>query len=95
MLGYAVVGEQGVQEGTKHAPLRGPALRINVLLPTLTTWGRPYTTFQNKKKKSTEAQVEFTWSLALLLVPVLVSGILKCRLWRKYVVCIYSTMKIK
>ena len=22
--GYAVVGEYGVQEGTKHAPLRGP-----------------------------------------------------------------------
>ena len=24
MLGHAVVGEQGVQEGTKHAPLRSP-----------------------------------------------------------------------
>ena len=23
MLGHAVVGEQGVQEGTKHSPLRG------------------------------------------------------------------------
>ena len=35
---------QGVQEGTKHAPLRDPVLRISmadVLLPTLTTWGRP------------------------------------------------------
>ena len=25
MLGRAVVGEQGVQEGTKHALLRGPS----------------------------------------------------------------------
>ena len=25
MLGHAVVDEQGVQEGTKHAPLRGPS----------------------------------------------------------------------
>ena len=25
MLGHAVMGEQGVQEGTKHAPLRLPA----------------------------------------------------------------------
>ena len=24
VLGHAVVGEQGVQEGTKHTPLRGP-----------------------------------------------------------------------
>ena len=24
VLGHAVVGEQGVQEGTKHAPLKGP-----------------------------------------------------------------------
>ena len=24
VLGHAVVGEQGVQKGTKHAPLRGP-----------------------------------------------------------------------
>ena len=24
MLGHAVIGEQGVQEGTEHAPLRGP-----------------------------------------------------------------------
>ena len=32
-----------VQEGTKHAPLKGPMLRVSVadvLLPTLTTWGR-------------------------------------------------------
>jgi hypothetical protein len=38
------VGEQGVQEGTEHAPLGVPFLRISVadvLLPTLTTWGRP------------------------------------------------------
>jgi hypothetical protein len=38
--GHAVMGEQGVQEGTKHTPLRGPVLRISiadVLLPTLTT----------------------------------------------------------
>ena len=26
VLGHAVVGEQGVQEGTKHAPLRGPCV---------------------------------------------------------------------
>ena len=39
----AVMNEQGVREGTEHAPLRGPVLRISVadvLLPTLTTWGR-------------------------------------------------------
>ena len=37
------MGEQGVQEGTKHAPLRVPVLRVNVtdvLLPSLTSWGR-------------------------------------------------------
>ena len=42
--GHTVVGEQGVQEGTKHTPLRGSVLRIrvaDVLLTTLTTWGRP------------------------------------------------------
>jgi hypothetical protein len=40
----AVMSEQGVQEGTEHAPLRGPGLRISmadVLLPILTTWGWP------------------------------------------------------
>ena len=50
MLGHAVVGEQGEQEGTKHAPLRGPVLRISVadeLLPTLTTWGWPVTMVLN------------------------------------------------
>ena len=26
VLGHAVVGEQGVQEGTEHAPLRGPSV---------------------------------------------------------------------
>ena len=26
MLGLAVVAEQGVQEGTKHVPLRGPSV---------------------------------------------------------------------
>jgi hypothetical protein len=44
MFGHTVVGEQGVQEGTKHAPLRAPVLRISVadvLFPTLTTWGLP------------------------------------------------------
>jgi hypothetical protein len=46
--GRAIVGEQGVQEGTKHAPLRGPycMLRVSmedVLLPTLITWGRTVT----------------------------------------------------
>ena len=38
------MGEQGVQEGTKYTPLRGPVLRISVadlLLPTLTTCRRP------------------------------------------------------
>ena len=40
MLGHAVIGEQGIQEGTEYAPV----LRIimaDVLLPTLTTWGQP------------------------------------------------------
>ena len=38
------MSEQGVQEGTEHAPPRGPWLRISVadvLLPFFTTWGRP------------------------------------------------------
>ena len=38
------MSEQEVQEGTEHALLRGPVLRISmvdVLLPTLNTWGRP------------------------------------------------------
>jgi hypothetical protein len=38
------MSEQGVQEGTEHAPLTGPMLRISVadvLLPTFTTWGQP------------------------------------------------------
>ena len=26
MFGYAVMGEQGVQEGTKYKPLRGPSV---------------------------------------------------------------------
>jgi len=34
--GHAVVGEQGVQEGTKYR-----IIVVDVLLPTLTTWGRP------------------------------------------------------
>ena len=37
------MGEQGVHEGSKHTPLRGPVFRIrvaDVLLPNLTTWGR-------------------------------------------------------
>jgi hypothetical protein len=39
VFGHAVVGEQGVQEGTKHTP-EGLMLRVSVaevLLPTLTT----------------------------------------------------------
>ena len=43
MPGQAVMSEQGVQEGTEHATLRGPSVRISVvdvLLPTLTTWWR-------------------------------------------------------
>ena len=42
--GHAVMKKTGVQEGIEHAPLRGPVLRISVvyvLLPNLTTWGRP------------------------------------------------------
>jgi hypothetical protein len=42
--GHAVIGEQGVKEGTEHAALRSPVLGISVadvLLPTLTTWGWP------------------------------------------------------
>ena len=38
------MSEQGVQERTEHAPLRGHRVRISVadvLLSTLTTWGRP------------------------------------------------------
>ena len=32
----------GVQEGTKYTPLRVPRISVaDVLLPTLTTWGRP------------------------------------------------------
>jgi hypothetical protein len=38
VLGYAVVSEQGVQQGTKPHPWGDLALRISVL-PTLTTWG--------------------------------------------------------
>ena len=43
MPGHAVVGEQGVQQGTENTP-HTPVLRISVadvLLPTLTTWGLP------------------------------------------------------
>ena len=35
------MGEQGVQEETKHVPLRGPVLRVSVadmLLPPLARW---------------------------------------------------------
>jgi hypothetical protein len=44
MPGRAVMSEQGSQEGTKHASMRGPVLRISlayVLLPTHSTWGWP------------------------------------------------------
>ena len=27
MLGHIVVGEQGIQEGTKYTPLRGPSVK--------------------------------------------------------------------
>ena len=27
VLGHAVVGEQGIQEGTKYTPLRGPSVK--------------------------------------------------------------------
>ena len=38
------MSEQGVQEGTEHAPLRVSRVRISladVLLPTLNTWRQP------------------------------------------------------
>ena len=38
------MGEQGEQEWTEHAPLRGPCVEVSmadVLLPTLTNWERP------------------------------------------------------
>jgi hypothetical protein len=41
---HTVVDEQGVQEGTKHTPLRVPVLMFSVkdvLLLTLTAWGQP------------------------------------------------------
>ena len=44
VLGHAVMGEQGVQEGTKHAPLRGPSVedqRGRCVVAYITTWGRP------------------------------------------------------
>ena len=43
MLGHAVFGEQGVLEGTEHAPLRGPHVEGHRgrCVVTLTTWGRP------------------------------------------------------
>ena len=40
MPSHAVVGKQGVQEGTKHAPLRGLMLRVSVV-DVLLTWGWP------------------------------------------------------
>jgi hypothetical protein len=44
VLGHAVMGEQGVQEGTEYAPLTGPHVevqRLRCVVPTLTTWGWP------------------------------------------------------
>ena len=44
MSGHAVVGEQGVQDGTKHAPLRSSRVesqRGGCVVATLTTWGQP------------------------------------------------------
>ena len=38
------MSEQGVQEGTEHAPMTGPVLMISVadvLLPIVTTWVQP------------------------------------------------------
>jgi hypothetical protein len=36
VLGHAIVGEQGVQEGTKYTPLRGRSVKDqHVLLPSL------------------------------------------------------------
>jgi hypothetical protein len=44
--GHEVMSEQGVQEGTEHAPSRAPRVedergRFVVTHSTLTTWGRP------------------------------------------------------
>jgi hypothetical protein len=42
---HAVVGEHGVDEGTKHTALRTPLLMVSVgdvLLPTLNAWGWPF-----------------------------------------------------
>jgi hypothetical protein len=44
------MSEQGIQEGTEHAPLRVPVLRFSmtdVLLPTLITWGRLFQEVQD------------------------------------------------
>ena len=51
LLGLAVMGEQEVQEGAKHAPRGAPVLRISVadvLLPTLTTSGSPGSSCRGK-----------------------------------------------
>ena len=66
MFGHAVVGEQGVQEETKHTPLRGPVLRISVayvLLPNLTTWVWPV-----RKSRIQLQRVLFSpWVFSLLM----------------------------
>ena len=53
----------GVQERTKHAPLRGPCVSVaDVLLPTLTTWGWPV------RKSRIQLQREMFSPIALSLV---------------------------
>ena len=45
VLESCVATQSCEQKGTKHAPLRVPVLRVSmadVVLPTLTTWGRPF-----------------------------------------------------
>jgi hypothetical protein len=52
------MGEQGVQKGT--GPLKAPMLRISkadVLLPTLTTWGRPF----RKSRIQLQREVLICW----------------------------------
>ena len=59
------MSEQGVQEGTEHAPLRAPMLRISVadvLLLTFTTWGRTV------RKSRIQLQREVSRPRVLILV---------------------------
>ena len=49
MPGLVVMSEQGVQEGTEHAPMRCPHVedqRGGCVVTYLTTWGRPVRNFR-------------------------------------------------